>query len=159
MQDYNSEVLHELTIPNLCLNFCNAAGHASGHASDMSKIIATLQDRTVFWAGDWAAGFPRSSRLADEGGVKFDVILCSDVLYTAQSTVKVLQFIKCNLKPHGSAYIGTKSFYFGCGGGVLELQELVDKDKTVQLESVAKFGESNDLQREILRLYFAPSQS
>lgn len=38
------------------------------------------------------------------------------MLYTAHSTAKVLRLIRRHLAPNGSAYIGTKAFYFGCGG-------------------------------------------
>eukprot|EP00668_Euglena_longa_P014120 GGOE01018094.1.p1 GENE.GGOE01018094.1~~GGOE01018094.1.p1 ORF type:complete len:286 (-),score=79.68 GGOE01018094.1:100-957(-) len=141
-QDYNTEVLQELTIPNVALNLL-------GLPPELDKVQA-LRGRLAFWAGDWDA-FPPVNCLERW---QFDLILCSDVLYTAESTAKLLRFICKHMKATGSAYIGTKSFYFGCGGGALELEELVAKDKGLQMERVARCGGTGDLQREILRLSF-----
>eukprot|EP00667_Euglena_gracilis_P020647 EG_transcript_22391 len=142
-QDYNAEVLRELTVPNVALNVLGWPPRP--------EAVPALRDRVAFWAGDWDAFPPTSVSLPWQ----FDLILCSDVLYTAHSTAKVLRLIRRHLAPNGSAYIGTKAFYFGCGGGALELEQLMAaKPEGLRLERVARLGGSGDLQREVLRLSF-----
>jgi predicted nicotinamide N-methyase len=80
-----------LTIPNVILN------------ADKKNIN--------FYSGDWNAlkGFIND---------KYNVILCSEVLYNQKSHSKLYNLIKNLLENDGVAFISTKSYYFGVGGGV-----------------------------------------
>eukprot|EP01006_Ploeotia_vitrea_P019777 TRINITY_DN52021_c0_g1_i1.p1 TRINITY_DN52021_c0_g1~~TRINITY_DN52021_c0_g1_i1.p1 ORF type:complete len:287 (+),score=36.98 TRINITY_DN52021_c0_g1_i1:43-903(+) len=106
-QDFNSEVLQRLTIPNLLLNF--------------PQEEAQVANRVAFWAGDWL-GF-----VSDQFDVQFDVILGTDVLYNERAIARWFAFVLQHLKkgPESVVYVGSKTFYFGCGGGMEELEQLV----------------------------------
>eukprot|EP01060_Flectonema_neradi_P000900 TRINITY_DN10532_c0_g1_i1.p1 TRINITY_DN10532_c0_g1~~TRINITY_DN10532_c0_g1_i1.p1 ORF type:complete len:300 (+),score=54.15 TRINITY_DN10532_c0_g1_i1:45-902(+) len=138
-QDYNKEVLQHLTIPNVIVNG--------------KKNCSTLIPRCRFWSGDWRD-------LSNKCSTTVDIILSTDTLYTIQSTKALVQFIEHKLSyPNGFALIGSKTLYFGCGGGITELEEVLEKKysqsentRKLILTRVLKIEDGVDNVREIIKL-------
>ena len=55
---------------------------------------------------------------------KFDVVVMSETLYNKDYYMSLLSLVKHCLKPKLSSFalVGSKTFYFGLGGGVYELE-------------------------------------
>jgi SAM-dependent methyltransferase len=103
-QDYNSEVICQVTIGNIVLN---------KYTVEDSEKVGNVQG---FYEGDWGS---LNSLLAEELGMhSFDIILTSDTLYNSSSYPKLYSVIRDHLHPNGTAYIAAKSYYFGVGGSV-----------------------------------------
>ena len=88
-QDYNEEVLRNVTMPNFKRN-C---------ADKNSK----------FYSGGWAD--------YSELGGGFDLILTADTIYSVASYDSLLEAIRTTLNSTGECYVACKAFYFGVGGG------------------------------------------
>ncbi|XP_015122438.1 histidine protein methyltransferase 1 homolog [Diachasma alloeum] len=134
-QDYNSEVIQLVTIPNILLNL---------------KDRDLLKENCRFFSGDWAAftelfceKFPR-----EEG--KYDVILSSETIYNSENHEKLYQVFKRCLKEDGVGYIAGKTYYFGVGGGMRQFENLISQDGAFDVETV--WTSEQGLQREILKL-------
>ena len=91
------------------------------HATKPAVAI-NLQDKRELWgktsfvAGSWQS---LSERLTQN----FDVILMSETLYnTAYYDSLVSCISQCLSSEGGLVIIGTKTFYFGLGGGTFEFQ-------------------------------------
>ncbi|XP_011300889.1 histidine protein methyltransferase 1 homolog [Fopius arisanus] len=134
-QDYNSEVIQLLTIPNVTLN---------------STDDNAVKENCRFYSGDWAAFselFSNKYLLEEQ---KYDFILSSETIYNAENHEKLYQVFKKCLKKDGIGYIAGKTYYFGVGGGMRQFENLVLKDKALSVEKVWKSEEG--LQREVLKL-------
>lgn len=143
MQDYNSEVIIDATIPNAKLNLApptiveGESSEASSTSMDDSNpsagssrlIFPTLSpfisSRCRFFSGDWRD----SALLSSMGGPRsMDLILTSDTLYSTEYFVALFDLITSLLNPStGCALIAAKRYYFGIGGSTLEFCELVQK--------------------------------
>eukprot|EP00993_Chasmostoma_nieuportense_P002834 NODE_3598_length_937_cov_44.809877_g3446_i0.p1 GENE.NODE_3598_length_937_cov_44.809877_g3446_i0~~NODE_3598_length_937_cov_44.809877_g3446_i0.p1 ORF type:complete len:294 (-),score=72.06 NODE_3598_length_937_cov_44.809877_g3446_i0:56-874(-) len=133
-QDYNAEVLSFLTMQNVVLNTCPRG--------------STMPPGASFWSGDWG-GFTESTV------GQFEVVLTSDTLYTPLSTGRLVALLRRVLKkPDGVAFIASKSLYFGCGGGVYTLRQLVEETNEMQVEQMELIADGSDVQREIVRISF-----
>jgi SAM-dependent methyltransferase len=135
LQDYNSEVLELLTIPNARLN-----------ATEENK---EAMERVEFYAGDWGLLTELLPRHA------YDVILTAETIYNVNSLPRLFALIKHCLKPpHGVCYVAAKSYYFSVGGGCRQFEEMVNRDGLLEtsVEKVIKDGSSNV--REIIKVSF-----
>ncbi|ELR23092.1 methyltransferase domain containing protein [Acanthamoeba castellanii str. Neff] len=135
LQDYNSEVLELLTIPNARLN-----------AAEENK---ETMERVEFYSGDWGLLTELLPRHA------YDVILTAETIYNVQSLPRLFALIKHCLKPpHGVCYVAAKNYYFSVGGGCRQFEEMVKKDGLFEttVEKVIKDGSSNV--REIIKVSF-----
>eukprot|EP01061_Rhynchopus_euleeides_P007559 TRINITY_DN1660_c0_g1_i1.p1 TRINITY_DN1660_c0_g1~~TRINITY_DN1660_c0_g1_i1.p1 ORF type:complete len:290 (+),score=64.54 TRINITY_DN1660_c0_g1_i1:37-906(+) len=140
-QDYNVEVLKLLTAPNVLIN------------SDPEG--STLRTSCEFWSGDWVqlAASPQCAAHT----ASFDVILTTDTLYTVAAVDSLLVFLRAFLAPTGTVYIGSKTLYFGCGGGVSELHDALAKQlphegRVLTAVQVKKIDDGMDNVREIVAL-------
>eukprot|EP01064_Diplonema_japonicum_P015916 TRINITY_DN2396_c0_g1_i3.p1 TRINITY_DN2396_c0_g1~~TRINITY_DN2396_c0_g1_i3.p1 ORF type:complete len:291 (+),score=65.92 TRINITY_DN2396_c0_g1_i3:768-1640(+) len=138
-QDYNKEVLRLLTTPNVFVNL------QAGSSPAVEKIASHCE----FWAGDWEAmaATPPSELTAD-------VILSTDTLYTVNAARALTKFMKKFLAyPDGVAYVGSKTMYFGCGGGTTELSSILnadDDERRLVVKPVKKLIDGVDNDREII---------
>lgn len=128
-QDYNSEVLNYITIPNVLLNF-----------------DCVVEGTVCFFSGDWST----LPSVLPEGSI-YDVILTSETIYCLESQPKLLVTLRDLCCPRtGLAYVAAKSFYFGVGGGVDSFCQLLDEDGTFQISRCREFDAS--VPRLILKL-------
>uniref|UniRef100_A0A7S0R223 protein-histidine N-methyltransferase n=1 Tax=Pyramimonas obovata TaxID=1411642 RepID=A0A7S0R223_9CHLO len=137
LQDYNREVLEELTIPNVEANLAKI--------SDPQAV----QGQVRYLAGDWG--------LLDEllPAHSFDLVLTTDTIYSIASQPKLFALIKhCLKREGGMALVAAKSYYFGVGGSAHQFSELVRKDGEMQVEPVRTFADGSSNVREILKLSF-----
>ena len=88
-QDYNVEVLEEVTAPNVMIN------------------CPTITSKPRYFCGDWGS-LPNVA-----GESCYDFILTSETIYATESVGRLLSCIRALLKPTGVAYIAAKSYYFG----------------------------------------------
>ena len=130
MQDYNSEVLHYVTIPSVLAN-----------AKDSSQV----KEKCHFYSGDWEG---LSSVLA---GRHFDIILTSETIYSPDYQPKLLSVLKkCSCPSTGMVYVAAKTVYFGVGGTAAGFAAMVTDDGTFQVEEVWRSRSS--IPRVILKL-------
>lgn len=59
--------------------------------------------------------------------------------------------------PHGEAYLASKKFYFGVGGGTAAFRKLVRRQGIFECKTVANVDDGKSNKREILRLSFPQS--
>ncbi|XP_072041672.1 histidine protein methyltransferase 1 homolog [Amphiura filiformis] len=134
LQDYNEEVLEEMTVPNVLLNSPDDKGDING--------------RCRFIAGDWSR---LESFLKDHDITsKYDIILTSETIYSIESQPVLHDVLKALLSPGGTVYVAAKTHYFGVGGGTRMFEDLVKErgDFTINVCKEYKDG----VQREILKM-------
>eukprot|EP01059_Diplonema_ambulator_P026315 TRINITY_DN4357_c0_g1_i1.p1 TRINITY_DN4357_c0_g1~~TRINITY_DN4357_c0_g1_i1.p1 ORF type:complete len:286 (+),score=85.94 TRINITY_DN4357_c0_g1_i1:734-1591(+) len=136
-QDYNKEVLKLLTVPNILMNM-------QGNPPTGDKLVANCE----FWSGDWG------EMAASPVPLSADIILTTDTLYTVHATKQLVKFISQYLAyPDGVAYVGSKTMYFGCGGGTTELQAVLEQevgDRRLVMKTVKKITDGMDNDRELI---------
>jgi predicted nicotinamide N-methyase len=145
-QDYNEEVLHALTGPNVAANLARTAASASVSADAApQRAPPTLR----FFAGDWG-------RLMDvlPAGA-YDLILTSDTIYSPATQPRLLRLLARCLRPGGCALVAAKSYYFGVGGGAADFAAAVAADGALSVRTVARFRDGASNVREIMRLEHA----
>eukprot|EP00002_Diphylleia_rotans_P012616 TRINITY_DN2469_c0_g1_i2.p1 TRINITY_DN2469_c0_g1~~TRINITY_DN2469_c0_g1_i2.p1 ORF type:complete len:262 (+),score=51.91 TRINITY_DN2469_c0_g1_i2:74-859(+) len=133
LQDYNEPVLRHFTAPNAVLN--------------------GVHQNCKYIAADWA-NVPELL-----SGQKFDVILTCDTLYSVASMSSLLNCIADLLHPCGHAFVASKSYYFGVGGGLRRFEGLVKEKNTMCIQSVRKFQDGVSNIREIAQITFKESQT
>jgi 2-polyprenyl-3-methyl-5-hydroxy-6-metoxy-1,4-benzoquinol methylase len=150
-QDFNSEVLELVTIPNILLNSLDKEFH-SGEAEIDFQEVCNLN--SSFFYGDW-------SGLNKEcvGGKQYQLILASEVLYNVSAYQKLCDLFHELLAPEGIVLVASKSYYFGCGGGVdgfLSFVETIrnenDNSRYLRATKVMHFGSNNGLSRDIIQI-------
>jgi len=130
-QDYNSEVLSLITIPNVKLNI------------DLQDAVPKLR----FFAGDWG------QMAALLKGHQYDYIITSDTLYKTENLPRLYNLIKSTLKqPAGIAYVAAKTYYFSVGGGCRQFETVVREDDALQIDNSKLIKDGSSNVREILRL-------
>ncbi|XP_034950987.1 histidine protein methyltransferase 1 homolog isoform X2 [Chelonus insularis] len=134
-QDYNSEVIELVTIPNVLLNL-----------EDRQKI----EKNTQFYAGDWERFVELLIKKYPNETEKYDVISTCETIYNSYNYQKLYQVFKQQLKKDGVGYIAGKVHYFGIGGNMKEFEKLIKTDNVFNVETVWRSEEG--LQREILKL-------
>lgn len=123
-QDYNQEVLTQLTMPNILANFSRLLPSAAGRG----------RPRTRFFSGDWG-NVGHMLSVMGMGG-EYDFILTSESIYNEESSVRLLETIKRTLRPpHGVAIVASKSYYFGVGGGTKAFRKLLMRDGIFEVVS------------------------
>lgn len=137
-QDFNPEVLEYSTLPNTVLNT---------NKSKLSRIPEVCH----YLYGDWED--IRKKYYCDvESAKKYDVILTSETIYEKSNQKKLLELMKCALKPNGTIYLAAKIHYFGVGGGIVEFETLINLDKSFEIISVHKI--TGGVERQILVMKF-----
>lgn len=143
-QDYNPQVLHELTMPNVRANLARLPPGRS-------------RPNARYFSGDWAS---TGAMLNSKGlGGHYDVVLASECIYCTESQYHLLECIKQVLQPPmGVAYIAAKVYYFGVGGGTDSFMKLVNSDGIYESKTVKVIEEtSSGNKREVIRLKFPDS--
>jgi len=129
-QDLNSEVLEHVTIPNVIEN------------------TGKLSQKASFVAGDW--NDPKLVEIL--GASEWDLILTSDTLYSLESIPALVACVEKLLSPSGECYVGAKRYYFGVGGGVIDLMEHINESLTLKAEIVKVIDDGKSNLREIVRI-------
>ncbi|XP_022328199.1 histidine protein methyltransferase 1 homolog [Crassostrea virginica] len=129
VQDYNSEVISYLTIPNV---------------QDLNKTD-TCQCR--FFSGDWA-GFQQYAESNPD--IRFDYILTAETIYNTENYLKLHDLMKTLLKDNGTIYVAAKSNYYGVGGGTGLFEEFVRKRGYFSYKSVRTIEAG--VPREIIKM-------
>jgi predicted nicotinamide N-methyase len=114
LHDYNAEVIQFATMPTVKLNL---------QKWDKSDLLA----RFSFHSGSWA-----DFKVA-ETQKRFDIILMAETLYNKDYYTQLFELVKHCLAPGAVCIIGSKSFYFGLGGGLYELQQFLKARTDLEL--------------------------
>uniref|UniRef100_A0AAR5P617 protein-histidine N-methyltransferase n=1 Tax=Dendroctonus ponderosae TaxID=77166 RepID=A0AAR5P617_DENPD len=130
-QDYNTEVLKYLTIPNVKLN------------ADEKYV-----SKSKFYSGDWGS-FTSLLNLENEE-MRFDYIFTAETIYNVDNYPKLHDCFKNLLKQNGEIYVAAKSYYFGVGGGISLFEDYL-KSRTT-FKSKICWDSSEGLKRQILQV-------
>ena len=130
--DYNEDVLNEITIPNTLIN--------------KPDIGATSK----FFSGDWQSFEDEylSNEIKTEEQ-KFDLILTSETIYNEENHKKLVSIFKKFLKKDGDVLVSGKTFYFGVGGGMRQFESVL-KHENLDCSQVKTFD--SGVKREILKV-------
>lgn len=127
-QDYNEEVIKNITMPNIYVN------------------TSTLHENCKFFAGDWKTFIEKLP------ANHFDFILTADTIYNYDNYEKIHAVFKNLLKKSGKIYLAAKTVYFGLSGGMRKFESLF-KEKEV-FESKNVFAIMDGIQREIIEIKY-----
>ena len=131
LQDYNKDVIEQLTIPNTKLNNCP------------DGIIQ-------FSASAWKD----ADQLFEKG--KYDFVLASETIYRKEQLPDHMKAIKHLLAPNGVALIAAKRLYFGLSGSVFDFIDAAKPDFDIEQYKVQE--KNANVQREIVILHWKKSQ-
>ena len=109
LQDFNKDVIEELTIPNVMLNQVHSE-NVIYSADSWDKIPST---------------FPAQS---------FDVVLAAETIYRKEDLPSFIAAFTHLVKPTGIVVVAAKRMYFGLSGSVFDLIELVKGQYTHELK-------------------------
>ncbi|XP_056640563.1 histidine protein methyltransferase 1 homolog [Diorhabda sublineata] len=130
-QDYNIEVLQNITVPNVLLN-CEETEDSKFFSGDWDSFVTLVEER-----------YPNE---------KFDYILTSETIYNKNYYAKLHLVFEKLLKKDGVVFLAAKSYYFGVGGGIHLFQDFLDEQKILKYRQCWQCNEG--VKREILRLEF-----
>ena len=138
LTDYNECVLLDATLSNLVLN-TQLPGKEVIQVSELCQYVR-------LGAGDW---MDMSQQLGDE---TFAIILAAETLYSESAARDTAVFLSRHLR--GTAYLATKRYYFGVGGGVDSFREAVASldDHGLKVETVQVIDNGSSNIREILKV-------
>ncbi|PXF49343.1 Histidine protein methyltransferase 1-like [Gracilariopsis chorda] len=130
IQDYNEEVLRDVTIPNLTTNTSNVP--------------------VRYFAGGWKT-LPYNLRR------RFDIILSADTIYANQQCDSLADCICRTLEVGGLALIAAKKYYFGVGGGTAAFQEALrlhakNQNISLRIRTVLEIRDGLSNIREIIEV-------
>ena len=142
--DYNKFVIRDVTIPNVAINIRDSCLVKLNSINGRNQICSLLYDNVAFGAGDWlamsdillrktktSASVEQPTPPAVPTSGLFDYILASETTYSEHSATETAELLSRHLKPGvGVAYISTKRYYFGVGGGSKCLCDSLNKHKT-----------------------------
>ncbi|XP_076240900.1 histidine protein methyltransferase 1 homolog isoform X2 [Calliopsis andreniformis] len=120
-QDYNLEVIKNVTIPNVLLNTKNR-----------ENALKTCE----FFCGDWESF--TALNVSNDGALKYDLIFTSETIYNPDNHRKLYEVFKQKLTLDGVGFIAGKTYYFGVGGGMRQFQSLIEEDGVFNVEVVWK---------------------
>lgn len=131
LQDYNEDVIRDVTIPNIRANCPNTK-------------------RTEFCSGAWQALPTVLER-------QFDVILSAETVYAHDQVQALAECIVNLLRIGGVAFVAGKSYYFGVGGGMRAFEAALVKfaaalNINVHVERVHEVRDGVSNVREIVKL-------
>ena len=127
--DYNDYVLKDVTLSNVVINtfeWKNAISHVK------------------MGSGDW---LDFAQNYASE---QFDLIVAAETLYSPQAARDTALILEILLSEEGVAYIATKRYYFGVGGGSEEFVKAAEKN--LKVETCHEIDQGNANIREILKV-------
>lgn len=135
-QDYNTEVLMEVTVPNIRVNCPNPPTPPKLFIGDWGQLPAAI-------ARAEEGGDAEEEELGEGPGVgegKYDVVLTAETIYEVKSAGRLIECMRRLLKPSGVAYIAAKSYYFGVGGSTRQFEEQVCIASTKHASSCLRRG-------------------
>lgn len=133
VQDYNAEVLDDVTAPNLRAN------------------VPRCEHVVKLFAGAWAGLPPVLGR-------KYPVVLSSDTVYAKDQIEQLAECILAVLPVGGVAFVAGKTYYFGVGGGTREFAKRVKEMAAeadgvrVEVDVVKEIRDGCSNVREILKV-------
>lgn len=141
--DYNGFVIRDVTIPNVAINVRDSCFNRLNSINGTNQIKHLLRENIAFGAGDWLAmsdillgkNTPCAHSVlsmppASPRDGLFDCILASETTYSENSAKETAELLSRHMKPGiGVAYISTKRYYFGVGGGTKCLCDCLQKQK------------------------------
>ena len=128
--DYNEDVISELTIPNALLNL----------------PPGDVAERCRFFSGDWSH---LETNFLEKENKKFDLILTSETIYNIDNQSKLVSIFQKFLKDDGHVLVAGKTQYFGVGGGMRQFETLV-RQSDLECSAVKTFDAG--VKREILKI-------
>ncbi len=136
--DLNEPVLRTVTCANVCANRDSFVGPIRFIAGDWSALLA-------------AALGQGEARIDGLGVGVFDLILGSEILYRPEHYQTLLSLLSTLLAPGGTAFIGTKRFYFGNGlrGGTSVFSQMAQE---AGLAVDVCFSAGDGLKRDVLTI-------
>ncbi len=110
-----------------------------------------------FFAGEWRA-VAALLQLSGLAGT-YDLVLTAETAYSLESLESLLACIQaCLARPHGVAFIATKSYYFGVGGGTGRLMALVEGEGRegggLVADLVQTFDDGLSNRREVVKISY-----
>ncbi|KAL2242538.1 UNVERIFIED_CONTAM: Histidine protein methyltransferase 1 [Sesamum indicum] len=159
-QDFNSEVLQYLTIPNVAVNI---EKNSQCLGPDVEE--GPVNTETRFFSGDWGEvhhvlscvcsnEYNIRSRPQLDQAAGYDVILMAETVYSISALPNLYKLIKkCLSYPHGVVYMAAKKYYFGVGGGSRRFLALVEKDGAFVSSLVAEVADGSSNVREVWKLH------
>ncbi|CAN0911287.1 Histidine protein methyltransferase 1 homolog [Linum grandiflorum] len=146
-QDFNTEVLKCLTIPNATTN--------------LSSTEVNNETEVRYFAGDWSqvhqclphvhSGTENSS--GESPVYDYDVILMAETIYAVSAQPSLYELVKkCVKRPGGVVYMSAKKYYFGVGGGTRQFLSMVEKDGVMAASLVAEVADGSSNVREVWKL-------
>lgn len=130
-QDFNAEVLTNLTIPNVLLN------------------CEENKEQCAFFSGDWK-NLPSALQKSETVAQKYDVILTAETIYNTKNYSKLLDILDFLLEDNGDIFVAAKTYYFGVGGGTRQFESQILEDN--RFTSSICWTQSHGISREILHL-------
>jgi len=141
--DYNEFVIRDITIPNVALNVRDSCSKHFDSSTGREQLEKLLEEHVAFGNGDWLAMSDilrqkrASSTLSEQSKPLalprngfFDCILASETTYSENSAVETAELLSRHLKPGlGVAYVSSKRYYFGVGGGTKCLRQALHEKK------------------------------
>lgn len=127
-QDYNSEVIDFLTIPNVTLNI------SKEHNKDSSVF-----GKTRFFSGKWSDFKPLDF---DSSPMQYDIILTSETIYNSSSHPELLNVLYRHLDKRGFILVAAKTHYFGVGGTLGVFTKLIAQDQVLNHDIVQETATS-----------------
>ena len=109
-QDFNDYVLTNSTAPSVCCNHAMRQRKVLSNTITRSEIYKVSSEfkNLQFISGDWS-----NCAFTDQA----DVILTAETIYDVDSYAKLHDLLRRSLALSGVAYVASKAFYFGVGGG------------------------------------------
>ncbi|XP_076897063.1 uncharacterized protein LOC143550265 [Bidens hawaiensis] len=153
-QDFNSEVLQCLTIPNVVANL------------PVKSQSQSADSEVRFFAGDWSEVYKilpnlqtddqdSKCRSGSSESIGYDIILMAETVYSISTLPALYELIKkCMSRPYGVVYMAAKKYYFGVGGGSRRFISLVEKDGVMGASLIAEVGGGSSNVREVWKLQF-----
>ena len=157
--DYNEFVIRDVTVPNVAINIRDSYSDGMDSMNGLNQIEHLLNENTAFGSGDWMVMsdllLGKNTEIppaAPRGGL-FDCILASETTYSENAANETAELLSKHMKPGtGVAYISSKRYYFGVGGGTKCLCESLRKQKSheFEIETLEVFDNGAGNIRELL---------
>ena len=119
-QDYNDYVLTNWTAPSVCCNYAMTRRETQKRVISKTEVEEASRKLTnfLFVSGDWSdCTFPE----------KADVVLTAETIYETSSYAKLHDLLDRSLCATGFAYVASKAYYFGVGGGTHEWMRFCER--------------------------------
>lgn len=140
LTDFNDFVIHQAALPNVILNAASAISQQ--HPAD--DVAHAILQHVQFGHGDWLQlQLPQA----------VDLILASETLYSEQAARETAFVLNQHLSDTGNAFVATKRFYFGVGGGTDAFRATINETfPLLDVQVVQSLDTGTGNIREILRV-------